>query len=678
MFDEPVPDFHIEKTVEVGGQEMPAENGLARQLLDLEKRLSDLEKDMGPKKEKVQEIKSEREELRDRVQQLGIVQQDLERQLIDGRQAYKDIGRQAKAIRAQLLEELETEKRKEQLEQNRIQFASFIRDKAYAPRIMKHQEEGAFILATNQRCILGDRRGAGKTMTTLASWDMNKSQKILCLVPDDVVDSFAHEVYRWAPHRQVMLVGKMSKAEREFAFTLARNMEQFVMVMNYSAWRKDSSLLDSLISLKFDTLVCDEAHHLKNTSTNAYKGVKKVLFAENQCPNCGADLKHKTTNDGRRNYATCAASCGWNELEETNAEWFNKCSIKMVTPMTGTVILNRPQDLYALLTLVDPVVFESEIDFLRAFCYQSPRTGKWTFREGGFDRLKKQLAGRFISRKGAPTPGFNVIEHNIPFDRERYPGQWKVIKQMTDYATIVLESGQALTIPAVIALITRKRQANVWPAGIEVRHPKTKEVLFSVADDVNESIKLDKIIAKNGGGDFDGLLPDLTDDGNMETGANVVVFSQFKGPLKELERRCKEAGIKAVRYDGDTPNREHIVIKKDFDRTYCEAPGYEKKWQVILCNYRTGGEGLNFTAATETIILDEEWNPGKIDQAYGRTDRIGQVQKTNVHVLRIPGTIDTWMMNLIKEKEDMINGFDEATADIASDLLTAIKNGEVM
>jgi hypothetical protein len=65
-------------------------------------------------------------------------------------------------------------------------------------------------------------------------------------------------------------------------------------------------------------------------------------------------------------------------------------------------------------------------------------------------------------------------------------------------------------------------------------------------------------------------------------------------------------------YDGDTPESIREQVKADFNRSVVGDGPY--KWQVVLANYKTGGVGLNFTAATQMIILDEEWNPGKEEQ----------------------------------------------------------------
>ena len=53
------------------------------------------------------------------------------------------------------------------------------------------------------------------------------------------------------------------------------------------------------------------------------------------------------------------------------------------------------------------------------------------------------------------------------------------------------------------------------------------------------------------------------------------------------------------------------------DRKYCDQPGYERSAGYSLQPFRPAGVGLNFTGATEMILMDEEWKPGYADQGYG-------------------------------------------------------------
>lgn len=582
---------------------------------------------------------------------------------------------------------IDNEMATERYKASAIEFDEITADLSWREFAYDHQIEGGKYLAANKRCILGDKMGLGKSLTSLIACDMMQAQRILIMVPDDVVSNFVHEVYRWAPHRQVITLGRMTKGERAAGIALLSFLSSYVVVLNYSAWRKDNSLIESLIDCRFDTVILDEAHMLKETTTNAYRGCKKIVLAINSCPACSGPLttctsrtqktyRHKTMYQACKNIDTC----GWDENrdidQDVRREFGDMSSVKNVFPMTGTAILNKPTDLFALLSLVDPVNFGEKYRFERDYCEKDYYTGKIRFRAGGMDSLVKRLSGKWLARDrqsaGVKLPPQEIIEHRLVLDEILYPKQVKTIRQLTKYATIMLDSGKKMSNIAAIALITRKRQANVWPGGI-TQKDEEGNVVFSVADDVNESIKVDWCCDQNG----EGFIPDITAGGNMALGDRVVVFSQFKDPLKELEVRIRNAGISVVRFDGDTHQSIRDEVKIDFDRARSRENGREPKWQVVLCNYKTGGVGLNFTEATQMVILDSEWNGGKEDQALGRVDRIGQTEESTVHLLNIEGTIDTWMRALITEKRAMVEGF-ESTADLAQALLTAMREGEVM
>lgn len=680
-FEDSVPSFVVPESITVDEVTVESTSGAfryAKILAGKKQELSDLEAANADKIARQALIESEIEELNKKRDLLTQERARIREELFDYNRARRSLLREIEDVKKLLQSELENERLAQELRDNRIIFDKRISNFNYHDRILKHQVDGAFILATNMRCILGDKRGAGKTLTSIASWDMAQSQRVLVIVPDDVVGNFTDEIHFWAPHRNVFTIGKMPKIQRNLALDMVKSMSMFTVVVNYSAWRKDSNLLDRLIDLRFDTVVLDEAHQLKDRNSNAFRGVHKIVSAENCCPKCGGSVELKAVSTWTS--ALFCNSCEWRSDYDTGYEFGDNRSVKMVTPMSGTVILNKPQDLFALLVLVDPINFplDGESSYLRRYCEQNYYTGRWRFKRGGLESLRHKLSGRYIAREGVKTPKQSITLHDLEITREEYPQQFRVIEQLSKSAQIILDSGKKMKVMWTISLITRKRQANVWPAGIVLKDPDTGDVLFDAGEEITESIKVDKCIHRTHEGEYEGLIPEFTEDGDMDLGSNVVVFSQFKGPLKELERRCQMAGIKAVRFDGDTPEHIKDDVRRDFDRKYREAEGYEPKWQVVLANYKSGGVGLNFTAATETIILDKEWNPGKEDQAFGRTDRLGQTEETNVHILRLTKTIDDWMDALNAEKAAMIDGFETATSDLSDELLNAMKSGDVM
>lgn len=452
-------------------------------------------------------------------------------------------------------------------------------------------------------------------------------RKILYFCPAPLLRNVMEEWNNWAPHRSVTYIGGMSKAERNFALSFLDKLDEYVIICNYEAWRRDKALLDALVNCKFDTIIIDEAHNIKDMTSVSYKGVEQVVQG---------------------------------------------CKPEYVIPMTGTPILNRPQELFPLLHLVNPKEFTFEKDYLYAYCEEYIPEGadqpRWRFKEGGLDRLIKKISKNILRRTkdqaGIQLPEKSIIYHELDLDTERYPDQAKAREHMKKFATIVMDSGKAIQATVMIALITRLRQIETWPAGIVLKDAVTKQVTLEL--DVYESQKIDYIIRKEGN-DYEGLIPDTVED------ERIVVFSQFKAPLHELKNRIEAAGLKAVILDGSTPSKLRDEIRYDFDRKITPSRS-DAKWDVLLANYKAAGVGLNLTAATQLITLDEEWNPGKREQAWDRIHRIGQTENVTINVVRTKDTIDDWLAGIIDQKNAVVGGFEEAVLTI-EDLKNAIDSG---
>jgi SNF2 family DNA or RNA helicase len=309
--------------------------------------------------------------------------------------------------------------------------------------------------------------------------------------------------------------------------------------------------------------------------------------------------------------------------------------------------------LFALLSLVDPDHFTSERYFLEDFCQQDWYTKKWTFKSGGMDSLAKRITNLYLRRTkrdaGIVLPGKHEEVHVLTVEPEDYPLQSKARKEMKKWGAVLLDNNKTISAAAEIAIYTRLRQIETWPAGIEV---KDDNGIVMMKLDVEESQKLDYVFDKEG----NGLLADLT-EGGLQEGNTCVVFSQFKAPLRELHRRLNTAGIASVVLDGDTQQtlRDEIIL--DFDRRHTSDD--QARWQVVLANYRVGGVGVTLTRATEMIMLDSEWSYGREEQATDRVHRIGQTEDITIHKILMGGTIDAWLDEIVQAKKDMTEGFNE-------------------
>lgn len=518
-------------------------------------------------------------------------------------------------------------------------------------KAMPHQIEGAHFLASAKRVILADSMGVGKTLTSVAALDMMDSRRVLYVTPGEVMTGIIKELNRWSD-RPAVVIGKKPKKIARMLLQTAKmaGIDKVCYIINFESWRKDKALLTELESIQFDTVIVDEAHNIKDTGTLSYKGVEQIVFARNKCSSCkGFCVEGQCLNP------QCYDGYGISSVEN------------LVT-MTGTPILNHPDDIFSLLYLINRQMFHSRTAFLRQFCRYDYDQNRYVFSSGGQEALAAKLAGMYIRRTqksaGIVLPPQDVIVHELELDKELYPLQAEILETLEHDAAVAIEKMEDGTIAAskvmmsILALITRQRQAATWPGGIVLHEPQFDEFDQPILDDngkpvvvdypvgemYKESIKMDRAV-------------ELTKE-FIEDEQRVVVFSQFRSALEELQRRLDNAGVRSVEYHGGTDQGIREAIKNNFDRSIGEAP----RWDAVLCHFKTGGIGLNLTAATATIVLDEEWNPGKNEQAYDRTHRIGQSEATSIHILRLVDSVDTWMAELNDSKRRLVAGFNDANA----------------
>jgi SNF2 family DNA or RNA helicase len=544
-------------------------------------------------------------------------------------QAYRDAERKITEA-----EHLENERRKEEEANARrasvvAGFKEYMDElkPAYLEYAFDHQWEGATTLGLHGSGLLADDMGLGKTLTAIMWLDMVRANRVLIVTPSDTCNNFTIEMMMWAKHRFTWTLANQNAAGRRAfldALIIPRvnSGDDITITINYEQLQNEE-LMAELIEMKFDTIIIDEAHNFKNKKGKLFQQLKRLARH--------GEAKH-------------------------------------ILPMTGTFILNAPQDIWPALHLIDPEAFPTENTFLNWYCTMDYYTNKWVFKSGGVTSMMKRLGGRIVMRTmeeaGIKLPTQHIHEEILEFNSEdtnHYSDQRRIIKMLAENAQIILDSERKTSIIEQIALITRQRQAIVWPAGITLTNPEG-DVVFSVGEEVQESIKMDWVETK---------IRSLTAEGKR-----VAVFSQFKTGLAELEKRFS-GSERVVRYDGDTKDNIKTLVKQDFDRRHVDKNNGEYLYDVVLCNFKTGGVGLNFTHATEMIMLDEEWNPGKNEQAYRRTKRIGQTEETHVYIPRVRKSIDTWMKALNDRKSKLVDGFN-LEVDMEKDFhnfLEVIKNG---
>ncbi len=116
----------------------------------------------------------------------------------------------------------------------------------------------------------------------------------------------------------------------------------------------------------------------------------------------------------------------------------------------------------------------------------------------------------------------------------------------------------------------------------------------------------------------------------------ALVFSTFRHTLAYLARHATDTGLRIGLIHGDVPDEERASLRRRF-----ALPKEGPDAIDVLLSSEVGCEGLDFQFCDLLVNYDLPWNPMRIEQRIGRLDRYGQKSETVAIVnLITPGTVD--------------------------------------
>lgn len=127
-------------------------------------------------------------------------------------------------------------------------------------------------------------------------------------------------------------------------------------------------------------------------------------------------------------------------------------------------------------------------------------------------------------------------------------------------------------------------------------------------------------------------------------GHKTVVFVRFIKELKDLEERCRTAGICFVSIHGDVCDRIERV--KEFNTN--------ANIQTFIGQIDTAGAGINLHSASYCVFLSNSYSYGDREQAESRIHRQGQLAKNCTYIdIICRDTIDDRVLKVLKKKESL-------------------------
>jgi SNF2 family DNA or RNA helicase len=441
---------------------------------------------------------------------------------------------------------------------------------SYASLLRDYQRVGVRFLSRAKRAILGDDMGTGKTIQAITTCEAQGFNRVLVVCPSGVKRVWKAEIKKWTNSDCTLVEGCASKRHEQItSFAgkyLITNYEALVSKQTDEDGATKIKLNPDLAAITWDTVIFDEAHRLKNRKA--------------QRTQAAADLKTKD-----------------------------------VYMLSGTPMLNRPDELWSLLNILYPTKFTSYWRFVDRYCAKENNDYGVEIKESDDDQkqqLRELLAPVMIRRmkRDVLTELPEKVYQTIPV---ALVGKQKRIYDQMERAAFAQIGSKTVTAPVVIAQITRLRQIAISP-----------ELL---GEDCKDSSKLDTLV-------------DFLED--QVSSHKVVVFSQFEQAIQLAGKRLTEAGIKWVAVTGKVSQAD----RDEATRKLQEDP----ETRVMLATIEAGGLGLTWTAADIAVFLDKHWTPKINEQAEDRLHRMGQRNSVTIVSLFAEDTVEERIEDILSGK----------------------------
>ena len=490
-----------------------------------------------------------------------------------------------------------------------------------------YQEEGIkFILEHDFNVIIADQMRLGKTPQALLALSNKYEERTPCLilVRSPNLWQWTREYKVWCdtlPNGIFPIIG--SKA------WIPPGFSAYIISMDTFSRPK---ILENLKKMQFKLIIVDEAHSFKNTDSNRSQALVDFVAYQNtgesptllefKCARCFTTWEKTGTikYDKRightvvRDHSQCP-KCGQYcyqqqqhaESEDKDGNESKPCGIVL---LTGTPILNRAEEYFVPLNLVNPEKFSSLEGFRRQWLVQEDN-GKW-------NRVKphrlaefKQEVGKYMLRREKE----DVYKDLPPLNRV-FTVMEPEKGAITDYYNKILDGMEAD--------MAKKANPTYWDMKDHLMKLKRACGMMKIPYAQNlcemHALESDRKLAI----------------GIQHESVRDTLYTQLGG-----EKNC-------YKLSGEDNSDRKDWIMRNWEHS---------NKQFLIINMIAGGVGMDFHYCDNVISLERQWNSeveAQFEFRFYNPDISIKKNSTTIDYIVAKGTLDQWLCDLIDSKKQVV------------------------
>lgn len=427
------------------------------------------------------------------------------------------------------------------------------------------QKAGIEYLVKHENVLLADEMGLGKTIQVIGYLNGVRPKKVLIVTPLSVKTNWYKELGEWLTYNPTI----------ELINGKEPNFQADITLIHYDVLTKYETQLTNQV---YDLVVLDEAHYIKNMKAKR----------TNVC------LKLK----GRKRFL-----------------------------LTGTPILNRPNELFSLLLylrnnlIINPRGNVSYSYFTYRYCVVDEYMG-YSRVVGGknLEELQLKLRGSCMVRRLKK----DVIAELPPKTRQMIPiPRYLIGSEVLKLSDDVMEK--------------IKNETGSWED--VMRKLQSESAIFEAMSRVRHQLGISKVPMAIS------LIEDI-----LENEQKVVIFAHHRDVIEAIHDHFPGS---VMLYGGMTNNEREFAINEFNNNPEC---------RVFIGSVSVAGLGINLqlSGCSTAVFVEIDWRPSYNIQAEDRLHRIGQKNAVLIYNIVVDDTLDGYIAHAVMGKQkDIVKALDE-------------------